>query len=87
MRPGYRGRQDGWDYGHRWQAKFPSHSQIGGLDYDEELAGANGMHFHFWVPAGTSAAEGRKLARAAAFGLVNERDIVSYSWEIAPEEP
>jgi len=79
-----RGRQEGWDYHSRWQASYPDHSTFAGLDYDERLAGACGMHFHFWVPRGTLK-EGRAAACAAADEALSSRDVVSYSWDFIPE--
>ena len=63
------------------QATFPGHTQYGGFDHDEELAGADGMHMHFWVPKGTP----REAIRRAAAIASGQRDLVRYSWDYIPE--
>jgi hypothetical protein len=54
-----------------------------GFMYDEELAGPDGMHFHVWVPPGTSTDELRRIRSA----IRNERDLVSMSFDYWPPAP
>lgn len=48
-----------------------------GYMYDEELAGPDGMHYHVWVPAGTTMEELRDIYRC----IQNRQDIVSMSFD------
>lgn len=53
-----------------------------GYMYDEELAGPGGMHFHIWVPEGTTKEQLRKIAR----DISTNRDIVSLSYDFIEED-
>lgn len=55
---------------------------LAGCPYDEELAGPDGMHFHVWVPKGTS----MKRLREIRAEIASNRDLVSMSYDWLPEE-
>jgi hypothetical protein len=74
------GRQDNWNREHNMTTAFGM--RIEGLAYDESLAGPDGMHYHFWVPKGTTPAQVRKIA----LRLMSSQDVVSYSWDFEREK-
>ena len=76
-RPFSMGRQTNWNKERNMTTVFGM--KIEGLMYDESLAGPDGMHYHFWVPANWTA----KMVRALAIRLTASQDVVSYSWDIA----
>jgi len=51
--------------------------RLAGCMYDEELAGPDGMHFHVWVPRGTTLDELRRIRSA----IRNQNDLVSMSFD------
>lgn len=65
-------------YERRWKGQT-----YGGLEFNDELAGPGGMHFHFWVPQG-----GNHTAKlvAAVKECKAARDMVSWSWDFIPAE-
>jgi len=73
------GRQVNWDYYHSMTAHFGE--TLCGYAYDGNLAGSNGMHFHFWVPRHFTAEDVKEIARCAS----GKRDVVSYSWDFIPD--
>ncbi len=55
---------------------------LGQYPYDEELAGPDGMHFHVWVPKGTTKEQLYEIRDAIAAN----RDLVSFSYDYQPEK-
>lgn len=51
-----------------------------GLDWDEELAGSHGTHFHLWVPTTIREADLREALTTTLAHLRRERDVASWSW-------
>lgn len=72
------GRQTWWNRDRCMTSAFGD--RIGGLAYDEELAGPGGCHIHFWVPRGISRKELHRVVRLAQ----HLRDLVSWSWDYEP---
>lgn len=73
-------RQTWWDYKHSMTYAYGD--KLAGCPYSEELAGPDGMHYHVWVPVGTSAQERSCIAEE----IRRERDMVSMSWDyLTPE--
>lgn len=54
---------------------------LGQYPYDEELAGPEGMHFHVWVPEGTT----QETLKEIRSHLYATRDVVSMSYDYLPK--
>jgi hypothetical protein len=73
-------RQEWWNPECSMTATFGD-LMLGKYIYSEELAGPDGMHYHVWVPPGTSKTELAKIRREIA----SNQDLVSMSYDF--EEP
>lgn len=73
-----RNHQTGWAYPSRY-----TDARYGGYEYSMALVGADGAHFHFWVPRGTTYDQ----LRRAASHCRNQRDLVRWTWDYIPGLP
>jgi hypothetical protein len=74
-------RDTNWDYERRWKDGAAS---VGGLEFEDELAGSNGAHFHIWLPKSNPDTEAEQL-QTSLEALRNARDVVNWSWDYVPE--
>lgn len=74
-------RDTNWDYERRWKDGAAS---VGGLEFEDKLAGNNGARFHTRVPKSNPDTEAEQL-QTSLEALRNARDIVNWSWDYVPE--
>jgi hypothetical protein len=77
-----RKHQTNWNYERHWKDGTAS---VGGLEFEDELAGSNGAHFHIWVPKSDTDTEAEQIQKAIE-ALRNARDVVNWSWDYVPEQ-
>lgn len=68
-------RNEGWPTDRTMTSVFGI--TLAGCPYDEELSGPDGMHFHIWVPKGTT----KEQLQDKVNEIRSDRDATGVSWD------